>query len=265
MKELNKEELKNVQLEILKYINTICKENNITYYIFFGTLIGAVRHKGFIPWDDDVDICIKREEYNRFIKVVQKDKKYNLISFETDPNYYFPFARVSDKKTQLVLKNIRDINNFGVFVDVFIIDNAPNEDEFEEWYKKYQKLNKKVRMTVPTKIKKTSFRGKLSRIKHFPERIFYGVKNFSKYTNELNELITKYNSIETEKCMVAYGTKEIFNKRDFKDTVELNFENIKVSAPIGYDQILRQIYGNYMELPPEDKRASHHHFTAYWK
>lgn len=268
MKELSKDELRNLQLNILKYIHEVCTENNITYYIFFGTLIGAVRHKGFIPWDDDIDICMKREDYNKFAKIVKKQNKYDILSYETDPKYYFAFARVSDKNTQLILKNIREVNNFGVFIDVFQIDNAPFENEIEEWYSEYNSLTKRIRYTIPSKLKKTDLKGKLSRIKNYPARIYYGVRNFNKYMQKRNELITKYNSIETNQCIIAgtpYGTKAIFDKEDFNGVTELEFEGMKVYAPIGYDKLLKQLYGNYMELPPESKRKSTHHFKAYWK
>lgn len=270
MKELTGQELKKICLNILKYIDEICRKNKISYFIGFGTLIGAIRHKGFIPWDDDIDVCMFREDYKKFIKIMEKQNKYQLICPETDDCYYWTFARVSDKSTKLVLKGLPEVNNLGVFVDVFPIDNAPPSSEVNEWLEYYIKIDKKVKRTVPhsRKYKNQNIKTILSRVKNYPFRLIYCEKNFKKYREELIAHITKYNNSESKKCIISstpYNIKAIFNKKDFLSTIEMEFEGIKVLAPIGYDNILKQLYGDYMKLPPIEKRKTHHNFNAYWK
>ena len=102
MKELSLQEIKQVELEILKEFNSFCEENNIRYFLAFGTLLGAIRYKGFIPWDDDVDVLVPRDDYNRLLKQFQNNEKYCLYAFERDKKYSFPFAKLCDMKTRLL-------------------------------------------------------------------------------------------------------------------------------------------------------------------
>lgn len=138
-KDISVEELKMIQLKILDSIDDFCKKNGIQYFLFSGTLIGAVRHKGYIPWDDDVDICMKRKDYNRFFSEFNQQRRDTLkaISAETEKNYYLASGKVIDTATV-----IEEENNcampIGVFVDIFPMDNLPSDD------KKLKKLNHRI-------------------------------------------------------------------------------------------------------------------------
>lgn len=269
MRRVESQDLKQIGLEILKYIDEICKKNNIKYFLGFGTLLGAVRHRGFIPWDDDVDICMLRSDYDRFINIMQQQNIYNLISMETDADYYFSFARVSDKKTKLVLDGMREIHNLGVFVDVFPIDTAPPVSEREQWFATYNKYRKQVLCTIPKTAKYSSYSKNAIKqiIKRFPFRIIWGVNNFQKYRIKFQEWIKKYNGTDSHESMISYtpyGMKAIFDSSIFYNTTTLIFENEEFLVPAKYEEYLNIIYGDYMKLPPIEKQVTHHHFTAYY-
>ena len=123
MKKLTLDEVKKIQLEILAYIDSFCKKNNISYFINYGTLLGAVRHKGFIPWDDDIDISMDREHYNMFIEKFNQDSsKYKILSLDTDKAYFNNFIKVVDTTTKIVDNRNYKTFSCGVFVDIFPMD-----------------------------------------------------------------------------------------------------------------------------------------------
>ena len=123
MKKLTLDEVKKIQLEILAYIDSFCKKNNISYFINYGTLLGAVRHKGFIPWDDDIDISMDREYYNMFIEKFNQDSsKYKILSLDTDKAYFNNFIKVVDTTTKIVDNRNYKTFSCGVFVDIFPMD-----------------------------------------------------------------------------------------------------------------------------------------------
>ena len=116
------DEVKQVELEILEYVDKICKENNIQYSLAYGTMLGAVRHKGFIPWDDDIDILLKREEYEKLLRILysKTDEKYQVFSLK-DEGYWYSYAKVTDTRTIIVEKNDRNMKEC-VYIDIFPID-----------------------------------------------------------------------------------------------------------------------------------------------
>ena len=128
MKTINTEELKKIQVEILDYVDKFCEERNIKYSLYAGTLIGAVRHKGFIPWDDDIDIMMLRSDYERFLKELheEKDSRYKILDFRYDHSYHYAFAKVIDSKTQLREEVIDPYDGLGIYIDIFPIDVLPD-------------------------------------------------------------------------------------------------------------------------------------------
>lgn len=267
MREVSIEGLKKISLDILIFIDAFCRNNEIEYFIIFGTLLGAVRHKGFIPWDDDIDVGMTRNNYNRFIELMQKQSKYNIICMETDPNYYFAFARVSDDNTILRMTHIREIHNLGVFVDIFPYDNCAPFDEHKAWGEECSMYRKKAMLTIPhtAHYHEHSF-GTIARIiKKFPQRLYYGEKNFQFYCKQWQDCLMRYNNQESD-CIVSQRPKFPFPKKIIKPFVELEFERHMFKAPADYHEYLRIKYGNdYMELPPVEQRVTKHHFKAYWR
>lgn len=261
MKELNVDDIKKIEVEILLHIDEFCKQNNIIYFLDGGTCLGAVRHKGFIPWDDDIDICMKRDQYEKFIKIYD-DKRYKLLNFKNSSEYYYPFSKVVDSNTHMVEEGCSEISDLGVYVDIFPIDNLPDQKE------KRRRLQRKVfflRKMLYPKIYSRKMVDTLPRSKQFAYKIYklYGWHNaLIKINKILGESSKQYSKLAFD---VVAAAKEYNFVSDscFHTSVQCEFEGHSFPIPIGYEEYLTALYGNYMELPPIDQRVSHHHFLAY--
>ena len=270
MKEINQDDQKKVLVEMLQYVDKICRKNNINYFLLGGTLIGAIRHKGFIPWDDDIDICVPYKEYRKLIEILKEDNVYNVLNPYDNENYYYFFTKITDKRTVLIEDNFKRIDNMGIFLDIFPIYHLPDSEE------ELNKLNNKMK-----KLEKTYFRfygfqkyfydkNKLRRIikaiVFFPQFIIK--KKYRNYKKQLLDLIEECDNIQTNSVGNIISPSSIINthkKEVYQDKTEVEFESLKVFAPIGYDVHLKKIFGDYMKLPPENQRVTEHHFKAYWK
>ena len=255
--------MRKCQLEILSKIHGFCKENNIKYFLVGGTLIGAIRHNGYIPWDDDIDIAMLREDYDKFINSF-KAKGYYIASPQTIKNYYLPYAKVVDESTRLK-ENISSKIEIGINVDVFPFDNIPNDK------KKAKKQYKKSRilynlLTLKNLAPKNRSFGK--------SLIYYGGKtittllpysllmrmierNARRYANEKSEFVSQV-------VYPLYKDRTTWPKTIFDSTIPHVFEGKKYEIPKGYDEMLKITYGDYMKLPPKEKQIAHHDFVA-WK
>lgn len=252
-----------VQLEIAKEIVRICEENKINYYLIGGTLLGAIRHKGFIPWDDDLDIGMIRSDYEKFIKIASKclDDKYELIDWKSDLNYPHPMGKIIKKGTIYRESKRNDHGKQGIWVDIFPYDYTSGLGN--EFTKKTFKL-KVLRSLVRAKCGYQTWQSEegiiLSKyIKNLPFRL--AAIFFKKEI-----LVKKYEmlSIENENLKYLYenGTenyeKWCFPKEYFIKQTKGEFEGCYFSIPQKYDEYLRQAYGEYMELPPENERENRH-------
>lgn len=262
MKKMDSSELKKYQVGILDYVHEFCVKNNIKYFIDSGTLLGAVRHGGYIPWDDDIDVGMLREEYDVFReKFTDETGRYVFASVETDKKCPFAHGKVYDTHTVLYEPDERG-RKLAVNIDVFVYDDAPEDDALlEEQYKKrdiYRYLNNR-RTGVPasdvpfkTKVVYYTF--------HYVLKVF----PFNFFTKMVSKNSQRYKGENTSRVgnFTAY-TKMICSKRVFDEFIDIEFEGKKYRAPKGYDEWLRAFYGDYMELPPEEKRVSTHRFVAY--
>ena len=267
MKKIDVEELRRIQLDILKHIDEFCQEHGLTYFISGGTLIGAVRHKGFIPWDDDIDIMMKRDDYDKLMKLYPvKDKSYyKLYSFEIDKKFPYPYAKMDDSRT-LFDEEITDKYKMGVNIDIFpidtISDNVNIQKEVVERNKRWIQLITLKR--IPIKRGRSFSKNVVLALAHL-------VTTFIPYSFIVSKIINNARMAKCEKsshqgCLVwGYGLREIINISALADSIRLPFEDCTFSAPKGYDTYLKALFGNYMELPPVEKRQTHHSFKAYWK
>lgn len=266
MKKMSLDEMRVCLLDILSDIDAFCKANNITYYLTGGTLLGAVRHKGFIPWDDDIDISMPRESYERFLKEYhRKDGVYKVISIDSNPNYYLQFAKVYDTRTILV-ERVNNPVRIGVYVDIFPFDNAGNDIE------KAKNLNHKIKpyrdllsaMLLSYHKNRTWYRNLICKIVScFPINRKWIIR-------KINRLAQTYNNITDSKyiamyVMMSYGDKEIMESDWYKSVEKLEFEGRYFNAPSDYALILKHFYGDYLKLPPIEKRVSRHDFEVYVK
>ena len=266
-KSIDIEELKRIQLDILKRIDSFCKEHQIKYFMSGGSLIGTIRHKGFIPWDDDIDIMMLRGDYERFIKefVALDDSTYKLHSSRNVDGWYLPFAKVENSKT-IIKEHIETKYIMGINVDVFPIDNVPEKESLQKkMYEKWQKWSNIHGMKLMSTIRGRSL---LKNVALVLSHFVLTVVSFKYIVKKIETNAMRYSNQKTKFCGVAvwgYGLKEINLKSNYSDVIYMPFENIVVPVPIGYDNYLTSVYGDYMELPPLEKRISHHKFEAWWK
>lgn len=266
-------EIKKCSLSILKYVDKVCKDNKISYYLAAGTLLGAVRHKGFIPWDDDIDIMIPRRDYEKLKLIFPQNDRYSFLTYHNTPNFPFAYGKIIDKNT-IKREFLRPKYQLtGVDIDVFPIDNYP--DDFEE-ANKWCNLIKKANDTVTNicspyvkgrNIPRMILRNTLVLFRHFLDDT--NIKTSRRYIKKLDYLSQYYNKIETGYCGIAsisaYGIKKRNHRTVFEGSIDIEFEGSMFPAPIGYDDYLKDYYDNYMELPPVEKRATHHKYKAYWR
>lgn len=262
MKAISKEELRKIQINILNEIDTFCKKNDIKYWLHAGTLLGAIRHQGYIPWDDDIDIAMFREDYDKFCSLYNKsNNQYKLHCYENDKKHFYPFAKVYDSKT-IWYEPDSTGDKISVFVDVFPLDNAPeNNKNVRRMLKKrdfYYMCNFHYR-------EKTSPKGNfIKKIAVIIFRKLIKTRPRSFYIKKLIENSKKYQCEEAKKIGDFTGMGSFILKKDlFDELIDKKFENGIYPVPKRYDEFLTAIYGNYMQLPPEDKRIAHT-FDAYY-
>lgn len=254
-------ELQLTQVEMLDEIVRICEKYNLKYFLIGGTLLGAARHKGFIPWDDDLDIVMPRDDYNKFVKICKTDlnKEYYLHSIDTDEKYWVSFIKLRKHNTIFEPKQDSTIDSIykGVYVDIFPLDNAKkNRGIFQDVqaYAVKGLTSAQYRRRGATMITKTPFVVKI---------LMFLIKPFSYKT--ISNLITKIMSINKNndsEYFVNLGSFINFRKQTMKKSIyfperKMEFEGKKYSVPNEWDYVLKRLYGNYMELPPIEKRVTH--------
>lgn len=262
MKEITTlDELRSIELEVMKKIHSFCVEKNIQYYLSYGSLIGAVRHNGFIPWDDDIDIVMPRPDYEKFCKLFPLDEKtlgLMLVNNSTSPRCRSVFSKVIDKRTQLVELDYKGDDPIGVFVDVFPLDGiSPNKvkQQVQIFACKFIQMSLMLKKEV---------RWRKNLVKCIIKVILFGVK-WDFIVNTLNKLIqiNKYDSKSNVICFVD-PYHYAFNKSCLSPMLH-RFEDTEFFIPSGYDDILRGLYGDYMKLPPLQQQVPHHISNIYWK
>lgn len=269
---MDRETLRKVQmaqLDIAKEIKRVCEENGIKYHLDSGSLLGAVRHKGFIPWDDDMDFGMLREDYDKFLKIAPEklNSDYFLQTWHSDPYYPYAFAKI--RKLGTVFQETAMINSEAhneLYVDIFPYDNFPDDAALQ---KKQGRKIMLYRFAILTKRKAAPwlnhskpFERFLVRCKYLPAIIFSLFHDTEHMISKMEEIMVWHNNARTSRYYPQgaskYG-KWTISSTCFDEYVQLPFEDTTFSAPAGYEKYLTEAYGNYMKLPPEDKRENHHH------
>ena len=261
-------ELRRLQLDILDSVHCFCINNRINYSLSSGTLIGAIRHKGFIPWDDDIDICMLRSDYERFEALFPDllDGKFEFKSLCRDSQWNKPWGKIQDSRTVMYETFNDDYLNHGVGIDVFPMDDVPEDGgAFLVWN---------------TKRKVLVYSWMIKGMKFDPQRSFWKTivmlcekaLLFPFNLRQIASIIDKYIQRPNGK-----GYRKVFescdslrarisqDKADFDFFIDIEFEGKCFKSMAGYDDYLRSIYGDYMTLPPENERVTHHSFSAFWK
>lgn len=268
MEELDIVQLKKTELNILLYIDRFCRENKIEYSLGGGTLLGAVRHKGFIPWDDDIDLNMTRDNYERFIDLFSRENgRYRLITYKTNPQYKYLFAKVVDTQTRLIEDHNFPVEELGVFVDIFPIDSLANTREAAA--EKLKKVKLKRFLCVAACWKHFYINHNRNMLRQIPRLVFF---LFSRFINaqKVNDWIEQQFPFDESKkywgCVCgSYEEREIMERDVFTQYKDMEFEGHRFMGIKNYDTYLSNLYHDYMRLPPKEKQVAHHTFVAYEK
>jgi lipopolysaccharide cholinephosphotransferase len=266
MRVIEIEERKRIQIEILDAVNSFCKENGIRYSLACGTMLGAIRHKGYIPWDDDIDIYMLREDYERFDALfpdVYRDK-YEMTSLRRNNDWSICFAKVYDNRT-LVVDKKHTQHNIGISIDVFPIDEVPDDDaSWNRFNKKRRALIKKLQFANLRFSKSHKWYNNIALIFIKPF-----LHNAHKRAITANNIIQQYDNKEYHRvfeCCQGIFAKKPFPKKLFFDITETAFEGKTYAGFTDYHTYLSSQYGmDYMTPPPPKKRISYHTINSYWK
>lgn len=264
----DQEKYKDLLLQTFKAFDTFCKENDIHYCAAGGTMIGAVRHQGFIPWDDDIDVYMKRPDYDKFISLRNQlnGTAYEIIDPSND-GYYCAMAKFSHRYSTIwEFRGIPFV--FGAYVDVFVLDYE--DGPYDEVVSKRMKIAQKVNLFYICsnnhsyqEIGATISQGAIRKSIWF---IFQKLV-LNKYRSVLRKQINKHSDMLLEEWLVAYtgtsGEKDIFRSEWFEKTISFPFEDTYIDVPSGYDQFLRTMFGDYMSFPPKEEQVSHHALFYY--
>ncbi len=261
MIKLSSDEIKQTELSILKEFDSFCKNNNLTYYLCGGTLLGAIRHKGFIPWDDDIDVFMPRPDYERFRELTSfnpiKNNIYTCSAFPCKKQIDYPFVKLLDMTTK-VIEEGRPKQFMAIWIDIFPVDGFPeNIKERKKYINKMAKLRRWFCACSQDFIAAKNFLNLLKRLIPTILLRLYGTKGLCKHIDSLAKKYP-YNDSSTIGCTIwGYGIKECIDKSNFSSIVKVDFENQQFNAMNGWDNYLKSLYGNYMQLPPEEKRVCH--------
>ena len=258
--------LHQVDLDIVKELVAICEKHGLSYYMLGGTMLGAVRHRGFIPWDDDVDIGIPRDDYEKFLMVAQKElsSHLKLVNYRTDPEYQYYITRILDTETKVEEVRINNKNRYThASIDVFPIDGTPNNVIMRSVYY-FRVLYHRALMSLCYKdsIDRERHRGKIEMVFLWVmERLpIEKITTPYKQKEKIDTLLRKQ-KIQGAKyignIMGAYRIKEIVPAEFYGKGKMYPFEDIELRGMELADEYLKYTYGNYMQLPPEDKRKTH--------
>ena len=267
MRLMTPEEQKQVAYEILCWLKDLCDKEGIHYSLSGGTLLGAVRHKGFIPWDDDVDVFLLRPEFDRLDQILRKQKDYKWITPRNYLGRYWNYGRLINTKTKIYDEELGDSMGIGIFIDICYVDGLPdNPLERRRHIARMRSLYRLKRSTTPQK-KEYVPKNPVKRVsKSLIQK--YTLDRGVKYWNrKIDRVISKYPVEKGQyvcNLVSQYGAKEILHRSGFDHYIEMPFEDRTFSVFAGYEEYLRGVYGDYMQLPPEDERVGHHFDRAYW-
>lgn len=268
-KELTLEEIHQEILVVLKKVIEICEKININYFLAYGSLIGAVRHKGFIPWDDDLDIQMTRPEFNKFVDYCEKNAEelfpYKLVSFHNTSEYPYEIPRFCDMRFKMETVDSADAP-MGIFVDIYPLDGIGNSKSKAKMKilpkKKYWRACWSFKMMKKFYLTKKNVIWDLFRFFIYLASLRHDIIFYLKKL----ETISFYYPYENSTFVECSTWNELFKpqpKECYSNFDYMLFEGIKVKVPKDYDKILRDLYGNYMRLPPVEKQKPSHHYKIF--
>lgn len=273
LKKLEMDEIQKISLEVLKFVADICEKENLDYFLAYGTLIGAVRHKGFIPWDDDVDILMPRKDYQRLIKYMIKNKEelkpFQLFNADTHKDYPYMISRISNTDYPIVVDNEKSYG-LGIFVDIIPLDGVGSDlAKATKLAKRAKKLSSLYFLSTREKLCRDNTKSAFKMCIKVPAFAFAKLMGKNYFRKKLESLasINDYINSDFVTCVVwsTYGEREIYKKSYFEESVVLSFDKYEFNAPKEYDKVLKRLYGDYMKLPKEEDRKGQHLYSVYSK
>ena len=256
-----------VELNILKKIVEICEKNNLRYYMLGGTLLGAIRHQGFIPWDDDIDIGMPRKDYEKFLEIMNQQLPENWVidNYMNNPDTLIAITRIEDSTIKIIDRSAEIEKTRYAWVDILPMDGMPKNAISKEIHKlqllycrlkfKYSIFSKYVNQKQKNRPIHEKILIKIGQIVNFEK-----VLNKQKCIEKMEKKLKKYSYDEAEHVvdfMGAYKFKEMFPKKIYDETCYYQFEDMELVGPKNYEFVLKQLYGNYMKIPEDAEKNRH--------
>lgn len=277
MRKMSLRELQTASLDILKDVDRFCRENNITYFLAYGSLLGAIRHKGFIPWDDDIDILVPRPDYDRLMSTFNVPG-YDVFYAEKNPEVYLTYSRICDSARTLVKTSspwMKSTYESGLWIDVFPLDAV--SDNEQEYLALHKEVCRDYFETVSIRRRKTKLDRDFGLERNFKtvlHRFLHPIRHFQSPMPAKNRLVAQmmacpeYGStghVSMLPCPEVHRP-EWFPKEDFSSAVDVEFEGCLFKAPVGWKHHLTQLWGDYMQLPPiEDRTPKQTYLRVFYK
>lgn len=266
MKKITTEELKDIQLNMMDYVDRFCRNNNVQYTLASGTLLGAMRHGGYIPWDDDIDIHLLRSEYEKFTSLWNSKKDhypYELVNIESGNNMGYPFGKIHDLRTVTYIGNVE---RTGVFIDVFPIDYVIDQKDLEERHKTIAKLYKKRQRAMNCMVINCST-SSVPLLKRLYALIMKPKASYNDIALEIAKLAqtVNYRTDYVFEIVCGFIRKNAVPTKVYEEYCDVKFEDRLYRRVKDFDTLLTKSYGDWRTPPPVEKRITHHGFIAYWK
>ena len=271
---LSMQDIQKVSYEILKFVTSICERENIRYTLIYGTLLGAIRHGGYIPWDDDVDIMMPKHDYDLFLQYAQSHPDefgvYKIFNRATNKDYPYAITRVCDSRYKIVKDDETDCG-MGIFIDIYPYYGLGNDYNYAlNTLENTNLICKKIisitrnHLYIPHQL---SLKGKIMYIYRYFRNKMIGVDGFIR---KMEKAVKNYdfdNSRFVGPALWFFSSPRsvLFNKDLFDNIIKVKFEQDYFNVPARYDEVLSILYGNYMQLPPKEDRVYHHQYKAYRK
>ena len=264
-REVKLRDLQLAELEILKEFIRVCRKLNLKYFLYGGTLLGCIRHQGFIPWDDDIDVCMPRKDYEIFLEKGQEvlNKKYFLQNYKTEIEYTLNFAKIRDSETTFIESSVKNSNiNHGVYIDIFPLDGYKPENKFYNLKLDITYKLHRIHISKGYNIERT--RNLKSKVLDIVTDVIYKNKTIKEIIDREDKIAQKQDVnnckyVSTYEYIVKPAKELYVPKEYFGEGKTKIFEGVEVNVPDNYDGYLKRAYGDYMQLPPEEKRIPHHY------
>ncbi|MBQ7155792.1 MAG: LicD family protein [Synergistaceae bacterium] len=270
MRQIDNNELRKIQLEILDVVMKFCDEHDILCFLDGGTLLGAIRHKGYIPWDDDIDIGMLRPDYDKFMKLFNENNtRYKFHCLENDSEFLLPFGKVFDTFTEYYEPDKKTGHKYSINIDIWVMDNAPDDKQQLRKMFFWQYVYIRLRAARLSPMFAPHDGNIIRKVISYSLRIFMKMIPLSilpenYFAWKMLKNAKSYSAVQT-RCVGSFlGFHELAMDREkFEKFTFAEFEGRKCKIPSGYDEWLTKLYGDYMKLPPESERKTLHHFEAF--